>query len=259
MHALIAEVTSFHWRWTDLVRTQLSGPRATAEQTTMHENRRLMYAFLSRMYEREVTTDLIKELADEKYEVSQVVALQRFRDVQLGRGFETLARYLKGASGRDPGEVKLELAVEYANLFLGVKRRPKHPSESVYLSKEQSMYQEPRDRVLANYWNAGVSKTKEFTEPEDHVAIELQFMEYLCRRTVEALKKGGRDEVVRNLEIQKEFVNDHLARWVPALTKDILASAEVDFYKGVAEITDAFVRLDRVAIVTSLEEARQGV
>ena len=46
------------------------------------------------------------------------------------------------------------------------------------------MYQEPRDRVLSAYWNAGVNKTKEFTEPEDHIAIELQFMEYLCRKTV---------------------------------------------------------------------------
>ena len=42
------------------------------------------------------------------------------------------------------------------------------------------------------------------------------------------------------------------------LVEDILASAEVDFYKGVAEITEAYVRLDRVAVVTSLEEARQG-
>ena len=229
-----------------------------AAQITMHENRRVMYAFLSRMYEKEVTADLVKELCDEKNQVMQTVVLKRMEDEKLKKGFETLTGYLKGAAGRDPDKVKIELAVEYADLFLGVRGKPKHPSESVYVSNEQSMYQEPRDRVLSAYWNAGVNKTKEFTEPEDHIAIELQFMEYLCRKTVEALDGDQPDEVIRNLEIQKEFVNDHLARWVPMLTKDILASAEVGFYKGVAEITDAFVRLDKVAIVTSLEEARQG-
>lgn len=229
-----------------------------AAQVTMHENRRSMYAFLSRMYEKEVTADLVKELCDEKNQALQAFVLKRLEDEKLKKGFETLTGYLKGAAGRDPGEVKTELAVEYANLFLGVKGVPKHPSESVYVSKDQSMYQEPRDRVLSAYWNAGVNKTKEFTEPEDHIAIELQFMEYLCRKTVEALDEGTQDDVIRNLEIQKEFVNEHLGTWVPMLVEDILASAEVDFYKGVAEITEAYVRLDRVAVVTSLEEARQG-
>lgn len=227
-------------------------------QITMAENRQEMYAFLSRMYERELTAELIRDLRKEGNRTSRMVILQMLGDEKLKKGFERMNNYLRKVAGRDQDQVKTELAVEYANLFLGVKGKPMHPSESVYVSNEQSMYQEPRDRVLSAYWKAGVNKTKGFTEPEDHIAIELQFMEYLCRKTLEALKRERYDEAMRDLEIQKEFVTDHLLNWVPMLTEDILGSAEVDFYKGVAEITDAFIRLDRVAIVTSLEEARRA-
>lgn len=215
-----------------------------------------MYAFLSRMYEKEIGLDLLKELVDVKNPVLRLDSLDGFDDVKLRKGFELLGNYLRTAVGRDLNQVKLELAVEYASLFLGVKRKPPHPSESVYASKEQSMYQESRDRVLSAYWKADVDKKKEYTEPEDHIAIELQFMEYLCRKTVEALAKNEKDEAMRHLQVQGEFVNDHLARWVPQLTKDVLESAEVDFYRGVAGITDAFIAIDSKAIRASLDEMR---
>jgi len=220
----------------------------------MHEGRRTMYAFLSRVFERELSLDLLKELSGEKSPFMSPESVRDFDEPKIKRGFETLGGYLRKASQKSLSEVKLELDVDYANLFLGVKQKPAHPSESVYLSKEQSMYQEPRDRVLAAYWKAGIDKKKEYTEPEDHIAVELQFMEYLCRRSVEALQTGEVAEALRYMKTQEEFVNDHLARWVPRLAADILESGETDFYRGVALITDAFVATDKEAISASLKE-----
>ncbi len=231
-------------------------PASREELMNMHRNRRLMYSFLSRMYEREISADTLKELSDGQSQVLRVGPSSGADDKKLTEGFELFGKYLKSTAGRDPNQVKLELAVEYADLFLGVKGRPLHPSESVYLSREQSMYQESRDRVMSVYWKAGVDKTKEFTEPEDHIAVELQFMEYLCRRTVEALEKDEQEEAVKFLQIQRDFIGEHLSRWVPRLAKDILASAEADFYRGVAEITDAFIHLDAKAVSASLDEMK---
>jgi TorA maturation chaperone TorD len=225
-------------------------------QMTLNRNRRLIYAFLSKMYEKEVTVELLKELSSEDSSILRIGDLVDLDDEGFRRGFEMLSGYLRSVSGRDLNEVKLELAVEYANLFLGVKGKPSHPSESVYRSKDQSMYQEPRDQVLRDYWNAGVDKVKEYTEPEDHIAIELQFMEYLCRKTVEALEKNENEEVKRYLQIQKAFIDDHLSTWVPRLTKDILEGAEADFYKGIAYITNAFVELERDSIRELIEETK---
>ena len=223
-------------------------------QMTLNRNRRLIYAFLSRLYEKEVTVELLKELSSEDSSILQIADLMELDDDGFRKGFEMLSRYLRSVSGRDLKEVKLELAVEYANLFLGVKGKPSHPSESVYRSEDQTLYQEPRDKVLRAYWNAGVDKVKEYTEPEDHIAIELQFMEYLCRKTVEALEKNEKEEANRCLQVQKEFIDDHLSSWVPRLTKDISEGTEVDFYKGIAYITNAFVELERNSIRVLIEQ-----
>ena len=223
---------------------------------TLNGNRRLVYAFLSRMYEKEVTVELLKELSSEGSSIMRIGDLMELDDDGFRKGFGMLARYLRSVSGRDLNEVKLELAVEYANLFLGVKGKPSHPSESVYTSEDQTMYQEARDKVMRAYWNAGVDKVKEYTEPEDHIAIELQFMEYLCRKTVEALEKNETEEAKRLLQIQKEFIDDHLSSWVSGLTKDVLEAAEGDFYKGIAYITNAFVELERNSVRDLIEETK---
>jgi len=224
------------------------------QQLSVNQNRHQIYAFLSRMYEREITLDLLKELTSESSPVLRISDSELSGDKGFRKGFELLRKYLVNASGRDLNQVKLELAVDYANLFLGVKGKPLHPSESVYRSKDHSMFQEYRDEVLFAYWKAHVDRVKEYTEPEDHIAIELQFMEYLCRKAVEAQEKNKKDEVRKYLLIQRGFVNDHLAKWVPQLTKDILESADVDFYKGIAYLTSAFIELEKKTTWDFLEE-----
>jgi TorA maturation chaperone TorD len=211
------------------------------------ESRRLTYAFLSRMYEKEMTEDLLKELSKEN---SLTLQFGGSEDPGKGflDGFEMLSGYLKRLRERDLDQVRLELAMEYADLFLGLKGKPPHPSESVYRSKAHIMFQGPRDEVLSTYWKAGVDTVKEFKEPEDHIAIELQFMEYLCRKTREALERNEVQEAGKLLQAQEKFIDDHLAKWVPQFTKDVEETATTDFYKGVAYITDAFIASDRRAI-----------
>jgi len=212
----------------------------------VNRNRRNIYAFLSRMYEKEISVDFLKELSTRD---SPIFRIGRSEGLDEGfrKGFGLMSGYLN-LSGRDLNRVWLELAADYASLFLGVKKKPPHPSESVYTSGGHYKFQESRDQVLKAYLEAGVDRVKEFTEPEDHIALELQFMEYLCRKTIEALERNERGEAKKYLKIQRDFVNDHLAKWIPQFTQDILESADVDFYKGVAYVTRAFIEAEREAI-----------
>jgi TorA maturation chaperone TorD len=97
----------------------------------------------------------------------------------------------------------------------------------------------------------GLEKVKEFTEPEDHIAIELRFMAFLSGKTVEALRNGNLAESKRFLEVQKAFLNDHLAKWVPLLVADVMKGAWREFYKAVAKITKDFVAMD-VEVVSEM-------
>ena len=98
--------------------------------------------------------------------------------------------------------MRLDLAEDYAGLFLGVRGKIPHPSESAYQGGRKIMTR-PYRQVLKIYEEAGLSANKSFTEPEDHVATELSFMAFLARKTSESIKKGDNDSVRRLVQISK--------------------------------------------------------
>jgi TorA maturation chaperone TorD len=221
---------------------------------TINRYRCGVYMFLTKIYEREVTTELLREFSGSSSPLMQIGDLGELEVGELKEGFRTLRGYLQGLADRNLEEVRLELAAEYADLFLGIAGKPPHPSESVYSSKEQLVMGKARDEVLDFYRKAGLEKVKDFTEPEDHIALELSFMALLCQRTQDALEGNNKKKANEYLRIQKDFIEKHPARWVPQLTKDVLEQAEVDFYKGVAMITDGFIEMEKRTIDELLDE-----
>jgi len=171
----------------------------------------------------------------------------------LAEGFNQIAEFASSLNIDDLEKARLELAVEYAGLFLGVWRVPAHPSESAYFSDGQLIMQEPRDEVLKLYRSMGVDKAGQFKEPEDHIALELQFMTHLCEKTNTALKDGNILEAMKCLEVQRNFLDEHLGKWVPRLSADILKSARGEFYKSIAKITEGYVEMDKNLVLELIE------
>jgi putative dimethyl sulfoxide reductase chaperone len=113
--------------------------------------------------------------------------------------------------------------------------------------------QEPRDQVLKLYRSMGVDKSNQFKEPEDHVSLELQFMTHLCDKTNSALKENNVSEARRCLEMQRDFLTEHLGKWIPKLCADILKSAKLEFYKAIAKITKGYVEMDKTLVTELLD------
>jgi anaerobic sulfite reductase subunit A len=174
-------------------------------------------------------------------------------ETDLADGFKQIADFASSLKEPDLEKVRLDLAVEYAGLFLGVWGKPGHPSESYYLTKGQLIMQQPRDDVLKLYKAMGVDKAGQFKEPEDHIALELQFMAHLCDKTNAALKDGNFKDARKYLDVQRNFLDEHLGKWVPKLASDILTSARHEFYRAIAKITKAYVDADK-ELVAHLDE-----
>jgi TorA maturation chaperone TorD len=102
------------------------------------------------------------------------------------------------------------------------------------------------------YKSMGLEKVGKFTEPEDHIALELQFMAQLSGKTCEALKSKDRAAAEKYLEVQRDFLNEHLARWVPKLIADIKKGARMEFYKAIAKITEGYVKTDVEVVLEML-------
>lgn len=194
------------------------------------------YDFLSRVYREELTSALLAEL------VRQMMG-EGGEDAE-SEGYRTLREYAAKVNLKDLEAETTNLAAEYAALFLNMSETPVFPFESVYTSPERLLMQEARDQVVAEYRKEGLDRATEFREPEDHIAIELEFMAYLCQKTADALEAGDRAAAEAYLKKQSEFLQKHLMVWVPQFCRDLQRAAGTGFYKGVAQITDEYLAME---------------
>jgi TorA maturation chaperone TorD len=188
------------------------------------------YALLSQLFREEVSAVLLEQL------VTDLVDPNSQGD-GTGQGYGLLRQFALSVRHRDLDEVRTELSVEFGRLFLTGRDDSVFPYESVYTSQERLLMQRARDEVLAAYRDEGLAKTAAFREPEDHLAVELDFMARLCQKTVDALAEGQIDAALALLDRQRAFLDEHLLVWVPRFSQDLAQAASSDFYRGVAVLT----------------------
>ena len=206
-----------------------------SEFTTLISNREIMYRFLARLYRIEVDEPLLLQLFEMGFPTE-------CDEQELTEGYRMMTAWL-----REPGSDPLtDLAVDYARIFLSAgvfEGVAASPYESVYTSKERLIMQDARDKV-ASFYNANGLKLKKTMEiPEDHIALELEFMAHLCRETLQA--GDNRARVSALLKEQKKFIERHPARWIPAFCADIEKCAATDFYRALGKITRGFINIEQ--------------
>ena len=191
------------------------------------ENRRLTYIFLAQGFREAVSVEM----------------LQAFRDAPPA--FEgPLGVFFSGLANCDLERVRLDLASEYAALFLAMSAQPVPPYESVYVSDEKLLMQSARDHVVALYREEGLVRADSINVPEDHIAIEFEFAGLLCQQALEELRAGNAEKACLFMDKQKLFVSCHLANWIRDFTDDVLRAASTDFYRGLAQTAQTFILLD---------------
>ena len=204
-----------------------------------------LYSLFSRIFREEADKTLLKSMKDKLEKSDLSVILQ---DTAQGPAFKSGFYNLKEFfTKKDINSVLLEeLASDYASLFLGTGKNPAHPYESVHLSEERIIMRKPWNDVRRIYQELGLIKEKTFTQPEDHIAVELDFMAHLCLEMQSAIDKGETESVDRLIKTQQDFLKNHLALWVPEFCDDILkGSSENGFYGAVAQILREFILLEQ--------------
>ncbi len=188
------------------------------------------YAFFSNVFLSEVSEEFLASFAS-----------------CCPEGSESLERFACMLETADHASVLSDLKADFAALFLNMSAHPVFTSESVYLSETHIMMQEQRDAVLEEYARCGFAVSDSFREPEDHIAVELHFMSLLCGRAgalIESEDEASIDFDValkENTAVQRRFVLEHLAKWVPEFCDAAIAGAHTLFYKGVAEMLKGFL------------------
>ena len=179
-------------------------------------DRATVFKFLSAIYRDEIPKELLSKMKDEKF----LAAISKVS------GGEKLAEVMKNA---DVDELFKELRYEYADIFLNAGVTPVFPYESVYVTGEPVVMQEPVFKVRKFFREAGVHKSEEYPDLDDHIAVELEFMAYLCEK--------------EKVELQANFVAEHF-KWMKDFCDNLKKYSQADFYKAVAELTESIVSME---------------
>lgn len=194
------------------------------------EARMHVYNLLRRIYAAGPTMEFINSLANGM--------LEYLSDVESIR--EGL-RMLSMACREVRNEKDLDgLHVEFASLFLFGKM-PAPPYESVYLGEGGCLMGEPAIAVRGEYQKEGLQVERLYSVPDDHIAIEFEFMSLLCKKTLSALKDKDNNKVDKLIKKQEDFMEIHIGKWVPSFCDSVLNATKNGFYGGIALFTKGFI------------------
>ena len=204
--------------------------------------RRDLYAFLYRMYLEEPPRELASDLIKGEFFFPDIESLNK----EISEGFEMIKSY---ASGKDEDDIYEDLVDEFTLLFIGPYNLPVQPYETIWV--DGKMGGESLLTLKEDYRKAGVSRSKSYPEPEDHIAFELMFMHHLCE--VGLSSKDDEGKLVGTLKTQTDFLEDHIMKWVPLFCDKLIAYEKADFYKCIAKITKGFLDIDTEVLKELLE------
>ncbi|TFH36931.1 MAG: hypothetical protein E4G95_05245 [Bacteroidia bacterium] len=131
-----------------------------------------------------------------------------------------------------------EILNDHLRLFGGLGTPKAPPYESVYLSEEHLMFQKPMLEVKRTYETYGWRSSLNGKVPEDHLGIELQFLNLLLEKYHEIEDGICHNELATDI---KKFIDQHLSKWVHLWNRDLQENAASDFYKGIGYLIVASV------------------
>ena len=143
-------------------------------------------------------------------------------------------------------QARIELAADFAQLFLLDQRSAALPYASFYLSEGQRLYGPQEEAMRAFLAEGGLQVQADFREPADHLAVYLAALAHWSRVTAELADVATQTAAARQ---QAEFLVTALLSWLPEFVARCQAiRVSSDFYPALAALLLAFVEADAAAL-----------
>lgn len=197
------------------------------------KKRREIYAFISRLFLEAPP----KELAEDMVNGSFFTQFESFvLNDEMKEGIKTVKQWAKNHSS--VSQVQECLKDEFDSLFIDPMQAVVTLYETKYVKGKTG---EVLLRVKEAYLKGGLEKSKSCAETEDHIAMELDFMKYLCDKEIENFEN---EDFSKFFNLQKEFLKE-LLKWIPVVCEEIFVSEKVSFYKGISKVATGFLNYER--------------
>ncbi|ACL19267.1 cytoplasmic chaperone TorD family protein [Desulfitobacterium hafniense DCB-2] len=195
-----------------------------------------LYRFLSNV----ITLGPKKELLDRFQGVYSELIHEEADDDNLVKGLITIQMSLRG---KDLASYEAVLTREYTRLFIGPGKPPVSPYASIYISDEPKprLMDESTIEVRKQYLDANIVMANMNSVPDDFLGAELEYINYLTIKSLEAIKNSESEELGLFLLKQEDFISNHLATWIPKFSERIFEFTSEDFFKGMALLLNGLI------------------
>lgn len=215
------------------------------ELNILNEKRAEIYWWLSSLF--------FKELTEEDIAHYHSVEIRTFLTALADE--ESLAMEVKSLIDalnrlQDRQDAQLELAADFCDLFLKSDRDSALPYASVYADQgllNGKPAQQMRELLSAH----GVKVEQNLNEPEDHLAIQLDFLAHLA---ISANQIEHSAQLSLALQAQSDFISQHLLTWLPAFAERCTQFDAFGLYSAAARLALAFIQQDKHCLDELIQE-----
>jgi putative dimethyl sulfoxide reductase chaperone len=208
-----------------------------AEQIQWEEARSAVYGFFSQAFLRGPSQQFLTTLISDD-------GTANLREIFPDAAYqEELAQVRRDAR---EGRLTLEAAaLDFEARFRVPGDRYLTPYESVYRSQSGGRLCGPETGAVERlYLKEGLEPNGEFSELPDHVGVELEFMAFLCRKTLEAMRAGDPDTAQDYRHQQCCFFIEHLGTWARLLAERLASQAQTSLYRFLGNFLNLFMELE---------------
>ncbi len=145
------------------------------------------------------------------------------------------------AEAREDAEAACSL---YTRLFIGPVPPAATPGESTYRSRSKALFRQETLEVRNAYRARGLLPQAYPRVADDHIAIELGFLAALAGRAVEGLQAADAEAVAVAEQASREFLAEHVLRWIDAYADDLSAVGSGSLYESLVRLMAALAHRD---------------
>lgn len=209
----------------------------TKDIANENQARAIVYNFLSSLFAKELTKDLVAQLSSEQGQVFlHSLAFEPSLKVCINRINAKLNEL-------NNERALIELAADFCGLFLVDGRTSASPYAGQYLNDEPTNIKSTDKKSkkihvfgdfhqqIANFLvKSNMQVHRDFPEPSDHIAVILAYTAHLCEST--------------NTQNQLNFINNYLMSWINEFTQQVHLHDQGLFYSAIAELTLKWLEID---------------
>lgn len=178
----------------------------------------------------------LRSLAEELEQYHESVA-----ELAFFGSWQQLMRTLRALAASDTRT----LEEEYVRLFVGSgSDAPCYPYEAQYVASGHDVGW-VISLLETTYTQAGLRLSPTLRESPDHVAVELEYLAFLCTQEAAGWEAKTTDVALRALGRQRAFLRLHLGKWFGAFAAQVCATTTEPLYNDVLLAVEEFIHHDQ--------------